>query len=493
MIVDLPEEVLVHIFEYLDYKSLQCIAVQVCKEWLSIIRNDCKLSGELKIKQFKHEDLPNIKEFSDMLSKWEKLKVLISQNRELSLDFDFKCCKSLEKVICPNYYEENFMPPWGKLTWISYDPFAVPNPGLLNYVGPQDGLELRILCCGDSRRPGFYYDASENVWPMKDISMKMDKLETLLIWYINYNDGNFDFCLPLLNGLQTCKSLRELKLDYVDIPDYCADLRIQCNPNFSSFIDKISEHCLNLTDLVIEFTTDKSESRTWRNPLPLAWIKWIPNLRNCEKLTLNTHIAPKYGNFEPFFQNPMMHLKEVNLGACGAFLRDLFLINLFEAFPNLQKLNINLPKANATIKWKIENLTLVLKTLAKVKNLKISNLEVYLERGNDESRDEILGFLTEALEITQQKFSEDISDFKIQEDHYGFIMSKEKLNFVKLNNCLKIDGHTVKDVEYSEQEKAVILKLVDHADVIMSEDLARKIANMLIEICESKKEINHLI
>ena len=61
MIVDLPEEVLVHIFEYLDYKSLQCIAVQVCKEWLSIIRNDCKLSGELKIKQFKHEDLPNIK------------------------------------------------------------------------------------------------------------------------------------------------------------------------------------------------------------------------------------------------------------------------------------------------------------------------------------------------------------------------------------------------------------------------------------------------
>ena len=215
---------------------------------------------------------------------------------------------------------------------------------------------------------------------------------------------------------------------------------------FSSFIDKISEHCLNLTDLVIEFTTDKSESRTWRNPLPLAWIKWIPNLRNCEKLTLNTHIAPKYGNFEPFFQNPMMHLKEVNLGACGAFLRDLFLINLLEAFPNLQKLNINLPKANATIKWKIENLTLVLKTLAKVKNLKISNLEVYLERGNDESRDEILGFLTEALEITQQKFSEDTSDFKIQEDHNGFIISKEKLNFVKLNNCLKIDGHTGRTV-----------------------------------------------
>ena len=58
-----------------------------------------------------------------------------------------------------------------------------------------------------------------------------------------------------------------------------------------------------------------------------------------------------------------------------------------------------------------------------------------------------------------------------------------------------IDGPacTVKEVEYSEQENAVILKLVDHADVIMSEDLARKIANMLIAICESKKEINHII
>ena len=95
-----------------------------------------------------------------MLSSWEKLKVFISQNRELSLDFDFKCCKSLEKVICPNYYEENFMPPWASMTWISYDPFAIPNPGLLNYVGPQDGLELRIICCGDSRSVGllsFYF------------------------------------------------------------------------------------------------------------------------------------------------------------------------------------------------------------------------------------------------------------------------------------------------------------------------------------------------
>ena len=72
MVVDLPEEVWVHIFEYLDYKSLQCIAVQVCKEWLSIIRNDCNLSGELKIKQFKHEDLPNIKGslISESFSPW---------------------------------------------------------------------------------------------------------------------------------------------------------------------------------------------------------------------------------------------------------------------------------------------------------------------------------------------------------------------------------------------------------------------------------------
>ena len=61
MVLPLPEEVWVHIFEYLDYKSLQCISVLVCKEWFTIIRNDCKLSGELKIKQFKHEDLPDIK------------------------------------------------------------------------------------------------------------------------------------------------------------------------------------------------------------------------------------------------------------------------------------------------------------------------------------------------------------------------------------------------------------------------------------------------
>ena len=100
---------------------------------------------------------------------------------------------------------------------------------------------------------------------------------------------------------------------------------------FSALTDSILENCPKLTSLEIEKSHQKlMDHQRDKNPLPLAWIKWIPNFKNIEKLVISCTIAPKYGNFEPFFQNPMIKLKSLQLMATGAFLRDLFLINLFE-------------------------------------------------------------------------------------------------------------------------------------------------------------------
>ena len=93
-----------------------------------MIRNDFILSGELNIKRFNYDEIPTQDELSAMLSNWKKLKIFKCHNRELSIEFDFKCCQSIKKVICPNHFnEEDFLPPWANLKWISYDPFEKKN------------------------------------------------------------------------------------------------------------------------------------------------------------------------------------------------------------------------------------------------------------------------------------------------------------------------------------------------------------------------------
>ena len=124
------------------------------------------------------------------------------------------------------------MAPWASLTWITYNPFSSSSPALTGSIIPENGIQLSITFCGDERQPRFHYNASETVWPMEGIAKKMTNLEELKIWYLNYNEGNFNFCLPLVKGLQTCQKLKKLSLDYWMIPDCAAQYRRQGNPNF---------------------------------------------------------------------------------------------------------------------------------------------------------------------------------------------------------------------------------------------------------------------
>ena len=60
----------------------------------------------------------------------------------------------------------------------------------------------------------------------------MKNLEKMVIYYLNYNQGSFDFCKSMLKGLKDCQSLEELRIDFSAIASYAADLRIGCNTNF---------------------------------------------------------------------------------------------------------------------------------------------------------------------------------------------------------------------------------------------------------------------
>ena len=70
--INLPTEVWIHIWSFLDFEICQEICVRVSKEWLYKIRNSTRLSGEIIFKLNKQ----NVEDINDALSRWPKLKVL---------------------------------------------------------------------------------------------------------------------------------------------------------------------------------------------------------------------------------------------------------------------------------------------------------------------------------------------------------------------------------------------------------------------------------
>ena len=73
----LPTEVWVHIWSFLDFKTLQKICTLVSKGWLHDIRNSTRLSGELILRVCKYGGVSDI---NGALSRWPKLKVLHLSN-----------------------------------------------------------------------------------------------------------------------------------------------------------------------------------------------------------------------------------------------------------------------------------------------------------------------------------------------------------------------------------------------------------------------------
>ena len=79
----LPEEVLIQIWSYLDFKTIQRSCTRVSKSWLEMIRNS-KLSWEMKLRNtFYYPDVFSAskemlgpKDFNEMLLHWNSLRLL---------------------------------------------------------------------------------------------------------------------------------------------------------------------------------------------------------------------------------------------------------------------------------------------------------------------------------------------------------------------------------------------------------------------------------
>ena len=105
----LPEEVLIQIWSYLDFKTVQKTCTRVSKSWFEMIRNS-KLSWEMKLRNTDPDvssakmDLLEVEDFNAMLFHWKNLRVLHFSSEPDSTKF--RLClnshKSLEKIVIPS-------------------------------------------------------------------------------------------------------------------------------------------------------------------------------------------------------------------------------------------------------------------------------------------------------------------------------------------------------------------------------------------------------
>jgi hypothetical protein len=160
---NLPEEVWIHVWSFLNFNNLQKICSLVCKTWFDQIRNSSALSGELRIfrsdsetqkfeefkrfmssgkieknlffetKQFELEDNAEA-----VLSRWPSLKVLyVSNEKEIEKFGTFPKHEILEKIVVlgwespQNKLLSKKLGSWGRVTksWFNPKPPLNSAPG----------------------------------------------------------------------------------------------------------------------------------------------------------------------------------------------------------------------------------------------------------------------------------------------------------------------------------------------------------------------------
>ena len=200
---------------------------------------------------------------------------------------------------------------------------------------------------------------------------------------------------------------------------------------------------------------------------------WITSFERLEKLTIKGNVSSisETGMFKTtwhgvlkekcFFCKKMLNLKELNLYGGGAFAETPFLTRLHEAFPGLETFSMNGDLDNFPYNYQkrrtpcyyrgyyirnscdvtlpVDKFIDVLKSLAAVKNLQLSNLIIkvegsrsdpyfdHLDKYHYDLRDCYVEF-QEAFEIIKSQFSIATGLFQIYDDQeYGYSILKEKM------------------------------------------------------------------
>lgn len=118
--INLPREIWIEIWSFLDFKTLQKTCTLVSKTWFEEIRNSTRLSGEMTLKT----SWPwwNVKEINKVLSNWKKLRVLhMTMDKEIT-GFNLNEHYLLRKIIIPRSIPLEDLDDWAMSKKIWFDP-----------------------------------------------------------------------------------------------------------------------------------------------------------------------------------------------------------------------------------------------------------------------------------------------------------------------------------------------------------------------------------
>ena len=232
---------------------------------------------------------------------------------------------------------------------------------------------------------------------------------------------------------------------------------------FSNLFETIAENCLSIRSLVIDFLPEDYDDGEPIDDIEVKDLGWITSFERLEKLTIKCNVSSRMSGSwhgvlkeKCFFCKKMLNLKEFILHGSGAFTDATFLTQLSEAFPQLETFSMN---GNMKLSdfgkrlsechfdhdtfndaiWPRDKFIDVLKSLAKVKNLKLSNLNIKVEGGHPNSfGDDFYDCsycywqFREAVEIIRKQFQINTGLFQIQDDQMfdHFIVKKKMQELV---------------------------------------------------------------
>ena len=103
-IEDVREEILIEIWSYFDFDTLQKTCTRVSKSWLGMIRNS-KLSWKMKLRDTRPGQL-GVTDFNAILSQWQDLRELhFSSEQDFAkfrLSLNSNKPEPLEKIVIPS-------------------------------------------------------------------------------------------------------------------------------------------------------------------------------------------------------------------------------------------------------------------------------------------------------------------------------------------------------------------------------------------------------
>ena len=246
--INLPTEVWIHIWSFLDFKILQKICTLVSKGWLSNIRNSTRLSGELILRL----ENCNVKDINNALSRWPKLKVL---------QLSDCCCNCL--CACYNSRLKKLMSHWEKSKTFALNTETLgvnltDNPLLRKIIIPKSmpfvelgnwGKVFKVWFDPKNWTPAnlenvnnliIYVDYIPNFLKIKLIGQVLINVEEI---YITGKKGKLDvkFDSELILGLQNFvigfKKLTKIRIVVsVDITDFLGFLRAIANVKKIKFL-----------------------------------------------------------------------------------------------------------------------------------------------------------------------------------------------------------------------------------------------------------------